>query len=218
MKNCRSPIVLILLILSQIIVAKNIKEKEAKFILNNYFISISEAKKVFPDIPNNLKIPFSKETLEKFSDYWLIPIETTRKYKYFLVKINYDFEASVFEKNSLIDTLNIDEGKRMVYLLNKLRPDFLGRDKLSDEFSIFFRTKTDSNILNGCRQVFSYNKKKFLIADIPDGIEIAILNREYISFFINRNGTEFLGISPLPKEPKVKEKKSITILTLVNVK
>lgn len=218
MKTRKIFLLLAFVLISQLLSAGNVTAEEAKNILNTRFISISEAKEFLSDIPSNLKIPFSKETLEKFSDYWLMPIETEQKYKYFLVKINYEFELLEYNNLSLIDTLEINEGKRMIYLLNKVRPDFLGKNKLDDEFKLFFRTKTKSENIENYRQVFSYNKKKFLIADLPDDVESGALNYDYISFLVTKNGKEFIGFSPLPKEPKISEKKIIIVLTLINLK
>ncbi|MFZ4632341.1 MAG: hypothetical protein ACOYL8_04050 [Patescibacteria group bacterium] len=191
---------------------------EAKRILGTHFVSIKEAREVFPDIPSNIKIHFLSKTLKDNPDFWLLPIEINNRYEYVFVRANFCFEYLTAEQKRIADTLNLSEGKRVIYLLKKVRPTFQGMVGVNNNFRYFFRTKSESIYKCTYKNIFSCNEKKFLIIDWPNDIETGLINSTYASFITNIKGKEYIGFVPLPKLPHVNQKTDIEILTLFYLK
>jgi hypothetical protein len=197
-------------------VAQETSASKAREILGKRFIGCEEITQLYPEIPINLKIPFSEKTLLSSRESWLIPLLSNGQYKYYFVQANFDNEVTTpgFLQNK--DTLRLNEAKMAIKLLSELRPQFL---RSAENLKYFFRTKTVTTDPKGIgfRKIVAYSNNKFLVVDFPNYAELGIINKKYISYLArNKRGVEVqLGLAFLPEnELSIPEKESIFVLTM----
>lgn len=207
--------IFLLLFFSSTLKVKAVSVQQAREILQNHFINLVEVKNFYPEIPDTLEIPFSKEFLEKNKSAWLIPLKINSDFKYLLIRANFENEFC-FLKN--IDTLDLKTASEFLRLIEKIKPCFPERFEANQPFKYFFRTsERDANKKNNFKKAVSYYDKNFIIIAWPDEIELGRMNQDYISY-LNKNdeGIEAqLETTPLPKNhPKVTTQQSVYVLTL----
>lgn len=212
-------IMVLLIILAKPTYAQEISTEEAKGIMQEHFISTTEAQKIYPETPNILKIPFSKETLKSNQESWLMPILTKRGYKYLLLTANFDNEIATTKFQQEHDTLSLAETKFAIKILSETRINFLERANSGYSFQYFFRTKTLAPKKQGInfKKAVAYDDNQFLVLDWPNDVELGVVNKDYISYLTrNDKGQEIkLGLAFLPENhPPLSYLESIYVLTM----
>lgn len=210
--------IFLLLILSMSEASAGVTEIQAKEILKNHFITLAEAKKAYPDLTEELTIPFSIETLKSNRGAWLLPVKTTTGFEYLLIRANFESEMGTLTK---VDTLELSKAEEALFLLKKLRPNFPDRAEANVPFKYLFRTKDDSAPKLGgiYKKTVSYDGKNFLIINWPNGVEIGVVHETFISYLtMDKRGVEIqYGQEKLPENfPKINQ--SVYILTLLRCK
>jgi hypothetical protein len=204
----KTNIIFFTLLLSGYLSAQTITPLQAQEIMKNHFISLAEARTVYPDLPE-LTIPFTLSTLKNNHHSWLLPVKTTKGFKYLLIQANFINEAYALKK---VEPLDIETTKEVLILLAKLRPNFPEREDNQEPFKYFFRTKdysfTKENI--NFNKTISYNGNNFITINWPSDIEYGIINQNYVTYLRQIKFRQ----EPLPEgHPKVTDQ-SIFILTL----
>lgn len=194
-------------------------EIQAKQAMGKHFISFTEAKTIYPDLVNEIAIPFSLEMLKFNPNAWLVPIKAGGVYKYFLVSANFENEVATKKFINQHDTLALSETKQVVKIINTLRPFSWGRIDSEIPYKYFFRTKTSSPKKQGVsyQKIVAYDNDVFLVLDWPSGVEIGVANKDYISYITrDSRGRELnLGLVPLPDGcPEIEYLQSIYVLTM----
>lgn len=189
--------------------------EQAKEIMGKHFISVLEAQNIYPDLPNNIVIPFSVEVLKNNLNAWLVPIKS----KYLLVKAHFDNEVATKNFLKQNDTLTLVSAKQVIKLIDVLRPYSWNRLNSEIPFKYFFRTKSLSPSKQGIsyRKIVAYDDNQFLIVDWPNNVEIGVVKENYISYLTrDKQGHELkLGLALLPDEhPDIKYLQSIYVLTM----
>ena len=155
------------------------------------YISPQEAQKVYKNLSDSIKIPFSEKRLLNSNNCWLVPIISKGVSKYILIKPN--FLADPLLKG--FDTLGIMETAKILYLLHELRPRFpnWGAYTPRYKFKNIYRTKEDCPGKNDLsyKQTISFNlcdDHNFFSVPLPILMESGTLEPNYISFIIEKNG------------------------------
>jgi hypothetical protein len=195
-----------------------ISSEQAREILQSHFIELTEVKKFYPDIPDVLEVPFTKETLRKNKSAWMIPVKINSKFKYLLIRANFENEFCALKN---IDTLDLKTATEFLIIIKELRPWFPDRAETDLPFKYFFRTDDRYNQKINYKKAISYDGKNFIIVDWPDEVELGMMNKDYISYLIrNKKGVEIqFETTPLPRDhPKTNEQQSVLVLTLFSCK
>lgn len=204
-------------------VSAQVSYAQAKETLADHFISPDEARNVYPDLPLEIKIPYSLTNLENNRNAWLLPIQINSVYKYFLIQENYGPEVSSPNWINRRDTLYLSTAKKALLLLNKLGKDFPNRVGANIPYTYFFRTKdyAPEKYDMKCRKTITYANNDFLIINWPSDVEIGVINQKCIYYLAkNKRGVEVnLGKEFLPENaPLLPEQQSIYVLTLTYLK
>jgi len=182
--------------------AQTVNSLQAQNILKDHFISLTEAQVIYPNLPGELAIPFSSQTLKNNPDSWLLPIKVQDQFKYLLVRANFEF-------------------KEVLSMLKILRPTFPERANSNEAFKYFFRTKDDAGTRekNIYKKAVAYDGRNFLVINWPNKTELGVVQQKCI-FYITKNkkGMEIvLGQESLPDYGlAIKDDQSIFVLTLLS--
>ena len=197
--------------------AQNVDSVQANNILKHHFISLTEAKSVYPDLPENLTIPFSAQTLKNNPDSWLIPVKIQDHFKYLLVHAGFECEICTLKQ---VDTLRLKTTEEVLLMLKVLRPNFPERRGSNEAFKYFFRTK-DSAGTNIFKKAVAYDGNNFLVVNWPNKVELGVVRQKCIFYLCrNKKGLEIaLGSESLPDYgPAIKDEQSVFFLTMLSHK
>ena len=198
--------------------AQTVNSLQAQNILKDHFISLTEAQVIYPNLPGELAIPFSSQTLKNNPDSWLLPIKVQDQFKYLLVRANFEFEVCMLKR---VDTLGLRTSKEVLSMLKILRPTFPERANSNEAFKYFFRTKDDAGTRekNIYKKAVAYDGRNFLVINWPNKTELGVVQQKCI-FYITKNikGMEIvLGQESLPDYGlAIKDDQSIFVLTLLS--
>lgn len=196
-----------------------VTEVQAKEVMGKHFISTLEAKTIYPNLANEISIPFSLEILKLNHHAWLVPLKVNGNSKYFLVKANFENEVSTKTFLTQNDTLSLNEAKQAVKLISTLRPYSWERSESEIPYKYFFRTKSPAPTKQGIyyRKILAYDNNQFLVIEWPNSVEIGVVNKDYISYLTrDKRGREIkLGLVPLPdNHPEIEYLQSVYVLTM----
>jgi len=205
---------------------QSVTSEQAKKIFNDRFISLDEARKVFPNLPKTLSIPYSRTQLEGDYVSWLVPLMIKGVPKYLLVQASYPLDNLVRDRKERVrtDTLRLSETKMALSLLKKLRPTFPNEAKFTSDSKYGFLSKdTDisksgdklkkSVILDAC------SENELLTVSLPASIENCLLNPQSVSYILrNKNGESTFCLDLLPNSQLKVKDLNIIILTLTYLK
>ena len=202
--------------------SQNVTNDQAKKILGNRFVTITEARKIFPDLPEKLEIPYPAQKLQNDFTSWLVPVKIKGTPQYLLIQASYPLDSLVRNKEEInkCDTLELEEAGDIVYLLNKLRPNFPNRGSNKDSIKYFYRTKepAPSKLSVKFKKALNYNiynDGDFLIVNLPDEMQAGSIDLSSIYYLKNKNS---LGIIFLSNSLPPLEKHIISVLTLTYAK
>jgi hypothetical protein len=192
---------------------------QAKEVLGRHFISVLEARTVYPDLAAEIAITFSPEILKFNPNAWLVPIKSNGVSKYFLISANFENEISNKKFLKQNDTLSLNETKQVIKLISSLRPFSWERINSEIPYTYFLRTKNSSPPKQGIgyRKIVAYDNESFLVIDWPNGVEIGVVNKDYISYLTrDKRGREIkFGLAFLPEDhPNIEYLQSIYVLTI----
>lgn len=191
--------------------AQNSTPTQAKNILKDRFISLEEAKPIFPELPENLDIPFSEEQLEENFFFWLVPVCFQEAPRYILIHPSYPLDTLIRNKEEMekSDTLRINEARKILKLLANLRPNF----PEPSNFRYLYRTKDPAPKKYGAKfyKSLTYDKDNILSLNLPEGVNHACTGSGLIWFIINNSlGFEDFSFS--------EEEETFCISTLIYLK
>lgn len=212
-------LIIFLLSLSFISVfGQKINETVAREVLGYRFVSLDEARLIYPETPIDLPINYSYQTLNDTYNAWLIPVKPNGVYEYKLICILYPNSISSVLETQNTDTLNWDEAKMAIVLLSKTRPGFANFPGSISKFEYVFRTKENGKSLGktACKKTLAYR--------FYDDEEVSVLNLPTDMFYgstINdcyfySKGNNIAGPLPLPRV--LKKNKNIMIRDLIYIK
>jgi|GEM_PF-1816821 hypothetical protein len=206
----------LLIISASLLTAQNVTIAQAKETLKSHFISLEEARTVFPDLPLELKIPYTLRDLKNNKNSWLLPIPLDKS-RYYLIQANFECESSKPGWIRNKDTLSLVAAKKVIMLLNKARLGFPNRVYSDQPYKYFFRTKTAtaSKYWTRYKKTVTYYNGEFLIINWPNSAEFGVVNDKCLNYLVrNKRGKELqLGTENLPDFPVVPQQ-SIYVLTL----
>jgi len=210
-------LVFLLIISACSLTAQNVTVAQAKETLKSHFISPEEARTIFPDLPLGLKIPYTLKDFKNNKNSWLLPIPLDKGYKYYLIQAHFDCESSRSGWMKNKDTLSLSTAKKVIMLLEKVRPGFPGRTESYKPYKYFFRTKTNaaSKYWTKYKKIVAYSNREFIVLDWPNSAECGVVNDKQINYLVrNKRGVELqFGTEYLPTVPVVPQQ-SVYILTL----
>lgn len=195
--------------------AQNVDSVQANNILKHHFISINEAKTVYPNLPENLAIPFSARTLRNNPNSWLIPVKIQDRFRYLLVRAGFECEICTLKR---VDTLRLKTTEEVLSMLKVLRPNFPERRGSNESFKYFFRTKDSAGIF---KKAVAYDGKNYLVVNWPNKVELGVVRQKCIFYlFRNKKGVELaLGSESLPDYGlAIKDGQSVFFLTMLSHK
>ena len=198
---------------------QKINETVAREVLGYHFVSLDEARLIFPETPTDLPIEYPYQVLRDTYNAWLIPVKKSNGvYEYKLVCILYPNSISTILETQDTDTLNWDEAKMAIVLLSRTRPGFANFPGSISKFEYVFRTK-ENGMSTGktiCKKTLAYR--------LYDDEEISTLNLPTDMFygstindcFFYSKGNNIAGPLPLPKV--LKTSKNIMVRDLIYIK
>ncbi len=206
-------IIMLLTLISKPLLAEGVTEEQASNILQSHFVRLLEVKDIYQGLPEKLPINFSEEVLKRNRGAWLMPLKIDSSFEYILFRTN--FENEIYSLGyKQVDTIDLREAEKILAIIKRIRPWFPGRDESATPFKYFFRTRDGDKIKN---TAISYDGKKFITVDIPKGVELAMMDKDYISYLTrNKEGVEiqFEATPSPPNYLKKREQQSIFFLTL----
>ena len=211
----------ILIVLAVLMCSSGFSQTQVQKFFGERFVSVKEAKTVYKNLPDSLPIPYPEKKLMNDDFSWLVPIIIKGVAKYVLVRPSYlpDQLPKGF------DTLDMVATAKVIYLMHDLRPDFPNRSGHRSSLKFLYRTKENCQSKNDLsyKQTIAYNlygDHNFFALALPKLMESGILEPNYISFMLNKNGGgknnlyfEFLDKS----WPEIKEQR-ICVLTMIYAK
>jgi len=209
---------ILLVLLSFYSFSQNVTETEARQIMQERFISLSEAQTIFPELPNELEIPYCRDLLENDFISYLIPINNKGKAEYLLVQASYMLDTLIRSKEEIIrsDAFDLAEAQEAICLLSSLRPSFPNKTGITPPFKYFFRVKDYAPDRQGLnfQKAINYSDK-ILTVELPSSMESGLLDSKRISYLEEIKGQSILGFEKLPPDfPEIAEQ-NIFVLDII---
>lgn len=188
----------------------------AREVLGYHFISLDEARLIYPEMPRSLPINYPYQILRDTYNSWLVPIKLNGNYEYKLICITYPNSRIVELEDT--DTLNWDEAEIAIVLLSKTRPGFANSSGHISKFEYVFRTKEDTVSISrvACKKTLAYHfydTEEVSVLNLPKDMSYGRIINNYF-FYSEGNGI----VGPLPFPAVLKISKNIMIRDLIYIK